>query len=523
MNLDLTVVYQQFQMEAEEQLSAMEEGILSLEHHPQPAEALQTLFRLAHSLKGNALMLGLGEISQIAERVEDVLDGLREGRFVATADLGEILLRTLQSLRRATRQVVASPAASSPVLELLEGQGNTENSPQPSAFAEPSAPSTLRVPIAQLDRLMNLAGELSIAREALAQLLRRYQKDTALQSLSSELERLVSDLREHARRVRVVPIAPVLRMYARVARDAALSYGKEVALVSAGEDTSLDAAIVEQLRDPLTQMIRNAVAHGIEPPEERAALGKPRQGTITIEISRVAGGVLISVADDGRGFSVEKIRARAKARGLDAENLSEQELLRFVFEPGFSTADEVTSLSGRGVGMDLVRDRIEGLRGSVHIESQQGKGSAVTLRLPLSLLLVEGFLLGVGASQYLVPRDSVLACVELPDALRGAPRGTLLYQEREVPFFDLRGLFRIEALPAARQSVVLVRHGRDAAGLVVDGLYEEIQGVVKPLGPLLRTPRWFSGAMLLADGRIALILEPSALLREGLSSGGGGR
>src|SRR5262249_31405802 len=273
----------------------------------------------------------------------------------------------------------------------------------------------------------------------------------------------------------------------------------------------------ERLRDPLTHMLRNAIDHGVEPPELRAACGKSIEGTVTLRAAHEGGSIVIEVSDDGAGFNRSRIAARARATGLSAqpEQLPDAELLGFVFAPGFSTADTVTDLSGRGVGMDVVRHNIDALRGTIDIASVEGEGSTVTARLPLTLAIIDGFGVGVGAETYVIPLDAVLECLALPqDTHDGdAGNGVVNLRGEPLPFLRLRDPPGVPGERPAREHVVVVQHAGGRAGLAVDALYGERQAVIKSLGSTLDAVPGLSGSTILGDGRVALILDVPALLR----------
>ena len=315
--------------------------------------------------------------------------------------------------------------------------------------------------------------------------------------------------------VRMVPVGPTLRQFVRSVRDLAAAQGKLARVFIQGEDVEVDTTIIEHLRDPLTHMIRNALHHGIEKPEIRKEKGKDPCGAIALSAWREAGSIVIELADDGAGFNRERIVEEAKRRGLadDPERLPDAELYRLVFEPGFSTADRVTEWSGRGMGMDVVRERIAALRGSIAIESWPDAGTSIKLRLPLTLAIIEGFGVGIGAETYVIPVDRVVECMELPR--KAGPRerhGILQLRGQALPFVRLRDVFAAGGTEPERESVVVVRHDMTRAGIVVDRLHGQNQAVIKPLGDPFRGIRGLCGSTILGDGRVAFILDVPGLL-----------
>jgi two-component system chemotaxis sensor kinase CheA len=325
-------------------------------------------------------------------------------------------------------------------------------------------------------------------------------------------------------KARLVPMGQVFRRYARTVRDLAAAHGRLVRLAIEGADVEVDTSVIEHIRDPLTHMIRNAIDHGIEVPEARRRNGKDPAGTLILRAVRDSGSIVVELTDDGAGIDPARILARARAQGrLSVETVpTRDEILRLVFEPGFSTADRVSDLSGRGVGLDVVRRNVEALRGSASIESTPGRGTTVSLRLPLTLAIIPGLEVEAAGETYVVPLDSVVECLDVP---RPGPRAdrlsTLELRGSSLPCVRLRRLFG--AGPGAeREQAVVARVGGRLAGLIVDRVAGESQTVIKPLGSLFRATRWFSGATILGDGRVAPILDLAPLVRQAAQSSGAG-
>ncbi|HET7824572.1 MAG TPA: chemotaxis protein CheA [Anaeromyxobacter sp.] len=370
--------------------------------------------------------------------------------------------------------------------------------------------------------MLDLSGEIGIARGRLTDMLERGASPSREEILAAhrEADRLHLELQELIMKARMVPVGPVFHQYVRLVRDLAAAQGKQARLAMEGGDAEVDTAIIEAVRDPLTHMIRNAVDHGIEPPEVRRARGKDPCGRIVLRAAHEAGNIVIQVVDDGAGLSRARIAERAQALGLvrEASKLSDDEIARLVFEPGLSTSEAVTDVSGRGVGMDVVRRNVETLRGSVTVESREGEGTSVTIRLPLTLAIIQGLLVGVAGATYILPLETVVECAELgADAGRGAGgTGVLNLRGKPLPYLRLRELFGVEAPPPRRENVVVVQHGAARAGVAVDVLHGETQSVIKPLGRVLQGISGVSGSSILGDGRVALILDVPELLRETL-------
>ncbi|MBC3972739.1 chemotaxis protein CheA [Xanthomonas translucens] len=387
----------------------------------------------------------------------------------------------------------------------------------PAAAAAPAAAraqdgGSIRVDADKLDRMIDLVGELIIAVASTGANAQR-TGDAQLLESTSILAGLVEDVRESALQLRMVKIGGTFSRFHRVVHDVARELGKDIVLVVNGEDTELDKSVVEKIADPLTHLVRNAMDHGIEPAELRQARGKPERGTVRLNAFHDSGSIVIQISDDGGGLNRERILAKALERGLiePGRSLSDREVFALIFEPGFSTAEKVTNLSGRGVGMDVVKRNITALRGSVDISSQQDVGTTISVRLPLTLAIINGFQVGVGKSVFVVPLDVVEECVEF------APNYQSDYIDLRggvLPYVRLRSLFGIAGTPPARESIVVIRQGAQRFGLVVDTLLGEWQTVIKPLAKVFAGVKGISGSSILGSGGVALILDVPSLLTQ---------
>lgn len=374
----------------------------------------------------------------------------------------------------------------------------------------------IRVDANKLDQLINMVGELIIA-GASANLIAQRAGMSAMLEATSTISRLVEEVRDSALSLRMVQIGGTFSRFQRVVRDVSKELGKDIRLEISGEETELDKTVVEKIGDPLTHLVRNSMDHGIEPADVRVARGKPAFGTLKLNAYHDAGSIIIEVSDDGGGLNKEKILNKAIERGLVSEghNLSDKEIYNLIFEAGFSTADAVSNLSGRGVGMDVVRRNIHALRGTVDIHSEPGLGSTMRIRLPLTLAIIDGFLVGVGQSTYVIPLDMVIECIELGAWNDESNDGHYLNLRGEVlPYSRLRDHFEVEGEPVKRENVVVVRYGDTKVGLVVDRLLGEFQTVIKPLGKVFSQIRGIGGFTILGTGDVALILDVPGLLRQ---------
>ena len=542
LEIDREMLVQTFLAEAEEVFGRMERELVALETRPDDEELLNGLFRDAHTLKGSARLVAFDVVSDIAHDLESVLERLRKRTLAVTDVLVTLLLRSVDVLRGALAEAAAggtapSEQATSFRQRLAAAAASAETVPAARAAApagpegeapaephEPRAPGgrTLRVDVGKLDRMLDLSGEIAIARGRLGELLERGDAtlEEALEA-HREADRLYLDLQELIMRARMVPIGPSFHQHVRTVRDVATAQGKQARLVVEGEDVEVDTSVVEHVRDPLTHMVRNALDHGIEPPDVRRAHGKDPVGTVTLRAFHEGGSMVIEVEDDGGGLDRRKIAERAVAMGIvsDPSRVDDEELARAVFEPGLSTAERVTEISGRGVGMDVVRRNVEALRGSVSLRSEPGRGTTVTLRVPLTLAIIQGFEVGIAGESFVLPLDAVVECLEVPQgegAAAGASSGVLNLRGKPLPYLRLREHFRLAAPGAGRENVVVVQHGTQVAGVAVDALHGEASVVIKPLGTLFKGIPGVAGSSILGNGRVALILDVAGLLRETL-------
>jgi two-component system, chemotaxis family, sensor kinase CheA len=477
--------------------------------------ALAAVFELARDDCDVRLLPPRSQIGEYVRLIRELPEGAER--------LGEILVGcgslTEQELELALRtQVEASPQPE-PLGELLVRRGSLHPEVLDAALvkqqkvksAKLQESRSVRVDADKLDQLINLVGELIIA-TASTNLVARSTRLPELQQCTATLTSLVEAVRDNALQLRMVKIGETFKRFQRVVYDVSRELGKDIALAVSGEDTELDKTVVEKIGDPLLHLVRNAMDHGIEPVATRAARGKPAKGTVRLNAYHDSGSIVIEVSDDGGGLKRDKILAKGLERGLvePGRALSDGEIYNLIFEPGFSTAEQVTNLSGRGVGMDVVKRNIEALRGSVNVDSQEGIGTTVTVRLPLTLAIINGFLVGLGKSVFVVPLEMIEECMELG---ADADRDYTDLRGKVLPFIRLRQLFALEGPALSRQNVVVVRCGEQRAGLVVDTLLGEFQTVIKPLGKMFNRVKCISGSSILGNGEVALILDVPTLVQ----------
>ncbi|MCC8626919.1 chemotaxis protein CheA [Xanthomonas vesicatoria] len=415
-----------------------------------------------------------------------------------------------------TAMLLASePAVGAAPASVLAAVPNAAAAPArnaPEAGGRNNDARSIRVDADKLDRMIDLVGELIIAVSSTNANAQR-TGDAQLLESASILAGLVEDVRESALQLRMVKIGGTFSRFQRVVHDVARELGKDIALVVAGEDTELDKSVVEKIGDPLTHLVRNAMDHGIEPADVRVARGKPARGTVGLNAYHDSGSIVIQITDDGGGLNRDRILAKALERGLiePGRQLSDREVFAMIFEPGFSTAEKVTNLSGRGVGMDVVKRNITALRGTVEIDSAAGLGTTISVRLPLTLAIINGFQVGVGKSVFVVPLDVVEECVEFAPEYASDYidlRGSVL------PYVRLRELFALGGRTPARESIVVICQGAQRFGLVVDTLLGEWQTVIKPLSKVFAQVKGISGSSILGSGDVALILDVPSLIQQ---------
>ena len=418
----------------------------------------------------------------------------------------EIIQQTAEEASREETSIETQPMStpetmSSPTSEQQKGSTNQ---------LDRKTQSTVRVPSERLDKMINLVGELVIAQARLSQ-LSHASKNTEIASVAEEIERLTSDMRDTTMGMRMVPIGSVFGKYKRIVRDLTHDLNKLVTIETEGGETELDKTVIERLHDPMVHLIRNAIDHGIESPETRIQAGKKECGCVQLTATHSGAYVLISVIDDGAGLNKDQIMAKAIAHGLthsDA-NLTDREIFDFILHPGFSTKQEISALSGRGVGMDVVAKSIQQLGGRVQIDSEQGIGTTITMRIPLTLAIIDGLQVRINDADYVLPLGAIEECVEMTESEQSKDRYRRILNIRDemVPYVSLRDLFAVEGKRPVHEKIVIINDDGNRFGIVVDLVIGELQAVIKPLGKLCRDIAEVSGATILGDGTVALILD----------------
>ncbi len=542
---------QEFITESREHLDNIEQGVLVLENQPDDSEMLNTIFRAFHTFKGGAGFLNLLPINRLAHVLESLLDQARQGKIVIDAPVIETILRGRDVLKQFIDEIEGQLTGKRPVKaivistadlkmeaqDIIDGKAHAApvaaaktSGPTPAAVeagehapaADKQHASVVKVDTGKLDGLLDLVGEMVIAQSLVGQNLNELSNvNPQVVRNIAQLGRITKELQRVSMSLRMVPIRGVFQKMSRVVRDIGAKHSKKVQFITTGEDTELDRGVVEELNDPLLHMIRNSMDHGIETSEKRVAAGKSPTGTLALRAYHQGGTIVVEIEDDGAGLNKDKIFQKAVERGLVAADakLSDEEIFHFIFAAGFSTAEKITDLSGRGVGLDVVRRNIERLRGRVEISSQTGKGTLFKISLPLTLAIIDGFIVKVGEERYILPTLSVR------ESFRPQPGMVSRVQNRAevvnvrgriIPLLRLNELFSAGTrtkTDASEGIVVVVQAGNDLRCLLVDGLLHKQEVVIKNLNDMMvYKNHLLAGAAILGDGRVGLILDINALV-----------
>jgi two-component system, chemotaxis family, sensor kinase CheA len=548
---DFSVLLEDFVEDANGHVVLVESFLLELEKRAADGvcdkEIVTMILGDLHTLKGNAGMMGLTPLERYVHQMESVFKKVGDSSLSLSGELFETFYTAVSALRRALSALALAHDAEldfsdeEMALEVVvlssEGSLSRESSPSlPSVAPRTWDPvdfsyitqksNTLKVNFEKLDELLNLMGELVIHRTTLVNLekrLREQVEDRELLEAFSEssqlIEKSTTDLRQAIMKARMLPVKTVFQRFQRLARDLSVSHGKEIQLLFEGEETELDKTVIDEIGEPLLHLIRNAIDHGLEPPAERRALGKPQIGALTLRARHESNHIVIAVADDGRGMPPERIRGQAVARGIlesgAAQTMTDAEILQLVFLPGFSTSSEVTETSGRGIGLDVVKKIVNSLNGTIDIDSRVGFGTTFTIKLPLTLAIISALMVEVAGETYAVPLSGVLESIQVDAAESHEVGGSELIRLRDriLPLHRLDRFFGHEAPESREQEyVVVVASGEKRGGLVVDRLLGQQEIVIKGLDDYLGVLPGISGGTVLGDGRVSLIVDISSVL-----------
>ena len=552
----------EFLTEASESLAELDLALVKLETAPGDSATLSLIFRMVHTIKGTCGFLGLPRLEHVAHAAENVLGRVRDGELTATPPVISLVLAALDCIKTivaALGETGCEPAGNdagviAALNQLASGQAAPEadctfdppappgtTPPEPSRAEPPttepgSGPQTIRVAVDVLEELMTLVGELVLTRNQLLQLSR--SKGTSAFSVPLQrLSHITSELQEGVMKTRMQPIGSAWNKLPRLVRDLAVETGKTIHLEMRGQDTELDRQVLELIRDPLTHMVRNSADHGLEPPEDRAEAGKPETGRILLNAFHEGGHIIIEISDDGRGIDIGRVRAKALSKGLataaELADMTDQQVRSFIFRAGFSTAETITAISGRGVGMDVVRSNIERIGGTVEVASTAGQGSCFTVKIPLTLAIVSALIVQTAGERFAIPQISVMELVRVrsqADQREGETSGmaiehiggtpVLRLRDHLLPLVSLSALLRMESddqapanRPGVEATVVVTAIGNGLLGILVDEVFDTEEIVVKPVTPLLRHITMFSGNTILGDGSVIMILDPNGIAR----------
>jgi len=552
-----------FLTETHEGLSAVDEALLRLERAPDDAPTLAEVFRQVHTIKGTCGFLGLSRLEKVAHSAETILGLYRDGSLKVTPEGITLIFAAVDAIRQIVlgleqhgqepegddNAVIAALDAASrgesvalPSAPQAKVEAPVEAAPVAAAVA-PSAPrapeaqaeavqtesaaaqQTIRVSVDVLEDLMTLVSELVLTRNQLMQLA-RVSSDSQISVPLQRLSHITSELQEGVMKTRMQPIGNAWAKLPRLVRDLANELGKKIELEMRGAETELDRQVLELIKDPLTHMVRNSGDHGLEKPADRRAAGKPETGRILLNAFHQGGHIIIEIGDDGRGLPVDRIRAKVLAQGLATESelaqMSEHDVLRFIFRPGFSTAQQITSVSGRGVGMDVVKTNIERIGGTIELRSKEGRGTTFTIKIPLTLAIVSALIVQAGGERFAIPQIGVVELVRVGDEHEGNTRiemikdaPVLRLRDRLLPLVALSSLLRLAEAPVGglKGYVVVMQVGANVFGIVVDRVFDTEEIVVKPVAPILRHITMFSGNTILGDGSVIMILDPNGVAR----------
>lgn len=539
---DLKELYGEFIEECKELIEGIAKELVALEKNPSDEELINKIFRYAHSIKGNAGFIGLTNLSELAHKMENVLGKLRDKEFPFFAEINDILFKGLDIARGILSDFIEGRnrdwdikgiysdldnLLSGPSKEEVGGYGHTpvqktEDKKQKAGRREEESASYMRVATARLDKLVNLVGELAAGRSRLTQLSKEV-KSKPLEEVASFIASISSQIQSEVLSIRMVPIKQLFNKFYRLVRDVSRPMGKEVELKIIGEETELDKTIIELLHDPILHMVRNAIGHGIESPDERKRLCKPPTGTVILKAYHEENHICVDVEDDGRGLSPALIKRKAIEKGLigedEAFSLNDKDAVRLIFLSGFSTKEDIDDLSGRGVGMDVVKTNIEKLGGSIDLEYREGAGTKFILKMPLTLAIVQLFLLKEKNHIYGIPLGYVDETIRIKASDIEFIKGKRVYMLRHqpVPIINLSDVLEMKAGDDVEDifSIVVVRFLQKRVGFIVDGFLGKVETVIKPLGKYIdQLPEpleGISGAAILGTGEIVLVLDIPAL------------
>ncbi|MCS7228593.1 MAG: chemotaxis protein CheA [Candidatus Kryptonium sp.] len=554
---EMKEIVESFIIETKELLDKLDNDLLQIEKRPNDVELLNSIFRYVHTIKGTSSFIGFEQMSELAHKFEDVLNKLRKGEIKLRSDIVDVMFKShdllkillsklenrdftpidikdiISKLERISRGEILSDDEADFLNdhEKVENNDRLENLGDEETIQKVEAKvidKTIRINVERLDELINLVGELVLGRNRLTQIIsgviEKFEGEPVARELIdtvSQVEYLVSELQTVVMRARMLPIAKVFSKFPRMVRDLAKEMNKEVDLLIYGEDTEVDKSVIEYIHDPLVHIIRNAIDHGIEPKEERIKVGKPERGKIILKAEHEGNYIVITVEDDGRGIDPNKIRKKAIEKNLiteqEANSISDKDILNFIFIPGFSTASKVTNVSGRGVGLDVVKANITKLNGIIDVQSTPGIGTKFILKLPLTLAIIQGLIVKVCDEIFIVPLSSVIEVVRIEPEQIHSVNGKEIIRLRDsiLPLVRLEKIFNLgsSCYKNGNLYVVVVGLAEKKLGLVVDALIGQKEVVIKSLGSYLKNVKGIAGATILGDGSVKLIIDIAQIFK----------
>lgn len=544
-NDDMQELVQDFLVETNEIIEALDHDLVELETDQNNLDLLNKIFRGAHTMKGSSSFLGFDKLAQVTHYAEEILNKLRKGDMVVTREIMDVLLEFVDVTKQVVSDIekgIDSTDVAYIITRLKDGsdgkllskggavvEAKSSSKPVPASqdntqrAATPE--QTVRVDVSRLDALLNLVGELVLSRNRLAQLSgeleNKFENEYLIEQLmetTSQIGMNTTELQLAIMKTRMMPIGKVFNKFPRMVRDLSRDSGKEIDLIISGEDTEVDKSIIEEISDPLIHMVRNSCDHGVESPEIRVANGKDRRGEVHLSAYHEGNHIVIEIRDDGAGLDADKLKVKAVQKGVitadEASSMDKNQAYSLIFRPGFSTAEKITNVSGRGVGMDVVRTNIEKINGIISIESEVGGGSTFYLKLPLTLAIIQALLVEVTGETLAIPLVSVVETVRISmDEIHSFEgREVLKLRDRVLSLVRLEEVFELDETPKEELYVVVVAMAEKQVGFIVDNLIGQEEIVIKPLGDYLGTNPGVAGATITGDGRVRLIVDVAGIM-----------
>lgn len=539
---EMKEIVESFIVETKELLDKLDNDLVELEKRQNDVELLNAIFRYVHTIKGTSSFIGFEQMSELTHKFEDVLNKLRKFELKLNPEIMDVILKAQDLMKVLLSKLEAndlSPIDISGVVSKLErisrGEFLIEEDVEKASVDNVSQKlqskvidKTVRIDVERLDELMNLVGELVLGRNRLTQIVsgivERFEGESLARELMdtiAQVDYLTSELQAVVMRARMMPIAKVFSKFPRIVRDLSRDLNKEVELLIYGEETEVDKSVIESIHDPLVHLIRNAIDHGIETPQERKAVGKPEKGKVILRAEHEGNFIVITVEDDGRGIDPERVRRKAVEKKIiteqEASSISDRDALNLIFLPGFSTASKVTNVSGRGVGLDVVKANITKLNGMIDVQSTLGQGTKFILKLPLTLAIIQGLLVDVCGEIFIIPLSSVIEVVRIPRSQVHSIKGREIIRLRDsvLPLVRLADIFNLSSNGDFKENlyVVVVGLAEKKLGIVVDELVGQKEVVIKSLGSYLNNVRGIAGATILGDGTVRMIVDVAQIFK----------